>query len=330
MTTAEIYKGGYFAKKFKLEQNFSVQDKMGLYRYGMSLFPNTYRNFSPGLDPQTKKPITGLDPNSKDILAIRDEKVRTELQNKVIEFKKEIEDYLGDPGILDPRGKYWKEFVFTIQVDKSGKLLLDSANGYNELDPANNPYHKLILCVMLSNDFLPTSRKEAGEPKWVDEKLLLTTEDEVQEDSKESNRREKEKYKYINELFGDNSQYERAFEIAYAMGIQPKPGVSAELLESNIVKAIKDDKLRDAFISKCKLKNEELAVENIFQRGVEYDIVRRNKEFDLWAWGGQNYKDTKEKSVEYLKSPANASKLQDLKEAVDKLKEKKFKSIKQN
>jgi hypothetical protein len=181
MTTAEIYTGGYFAKKFKLEQNFSVQDKMGLHRYQMALFPNTYRNFSPGLDPQTKKPVTGLDPNSKDILAIKDDKVRTELQNKVVALKKEIEDYLGDPGILEPRSKYWKEFVFTIQVDKSGKLLLDSANGYNELDPASNPYHKLILCVMLSNDFLPTSRKEAGEPKWVDEKLLLTTEDEVEQ-----------------------------------------------------------------------------------------------------------------------------------------------------
>src|SRR5688572_28898564 len=109
MTTEQIFNGGYFSKTYKLEQNSSVQDKMGLHRYGMALFPNTYRNFSPGLDPQTKKPVTGLDPNSKDILAIRDDKKRTELQEKVVALKKEIEDYLGDPGILDARSKYWKE-----------------------------------------------------------------------------------------------------------------------------------------------------------------------------------------------------------------------------
>jgi hypothetical protein len=172
------------------------------------------------------------------------------------------------------------------------------------------------------NGYLPKSKKESYSSGFRDAKFFLTTEEEVEKESEETIRREILKGKYLSELFGDKVNYERAWEIAYYMGLKPKKGASETKLQADLYMAVTDKVLRDEFIRACQMDNEDIQIANLFKQGVSLDLVRYDGGIKCYTFGATNLRETEAQSVDYLKTPGMSTALAQLREAVNKRKAK--------
>lgn len=317
------------SKSYTLEPKIKKGDLQGLDLENVSKHVGTSLFLFPKYNDRTGKYITGLDVNSSDVLSLPVEKRKAE-QEKIREVKEELEAYFGQPGLLDPTSDFWLTFGITVTTDVNKKTYIELEGKVFDLSPTQNPLHKLALIVLGANDYLPKSRKEAGNPHYKDAKFLLTTNEEINKDAKENVRKEIARGNELFKLFGDKVNYERAWEIAYFMGlINPhKQSISQEVLQQDLYMATKVPSELDKFLKACSLSNEDLLIYNIFKQGVQYDLIRYNGEIKLYTYGAANLRDTEDASIEYLKTPGMATTLAQLREAVDKRKKKKNPKLK--
>lgn len=304
------------SNNYKVEPKIKKGDQTGLDNYGVSSFPGTSKIYHASFD--GRKFITGLDINSRDVLLIKDEKLRKKKQDEITQLKSEIESYLAQPGILDPTSEYWDSFSVIINTGQDLKTTIEIDGKSFSLEPNNNPMHRLALIMLDANGFLPKSKVEASDPVFKDAKFFLTTQDEEDKDSEAYVNREIAVGKYLSLLFGDKVNYQRAFEIAYFLGLKPKNGMSEAALKKNLYLATKDRNFAEQFISACEMENDEIAIANLFKKGVALDVIKYNGSEKLYYRGGVNYRSTERESIEFLKNPNTSMELAQLKEAVEK------------
>jgi hypothetical protein len=307
---------------YTLEPKLTKGDLQGLDKEGLSKHVGTSMFLFAKYNPRTNKFTTGLDINSRDVLSLP-EKERVKKQQEIAQVKESLESYFGKPGLLDANSPFWDEFGITITTGQNKETYIELEGKVFDLNPTENPLHKLALIMLDANDYLPKSRKEAGSPKYKDAKFLLTTNQEIEKDAKENVRKEIARGNELFKLFGDNVNYERAWEICFYMGLNPKFNVSAELLQQDLYMVTKVPSELDKFLKACTLSNEDLLIANMVKQGIQYDLIRYNGEIKLYTYGAANLRDTEDGSIEYLKSPAMATVLAQLREAVDKRKKKK-------
>lgn len=317
------------SKTYTLEQKPKRGDLSGLDNYGMSKMPGTSTFFFAQFDDVSKKYKTGLDINSREILSLKDTVERKNRQDAIKQIIEDVEAYYGQPGILNnspklddagnPTANFWDRFGITVTVGQNLKTYIEVDGKTFTLNPTTNPIHRLALIVLDANDFLPKNKVDAGSPHYHDAKFLLTTEEEEEKESKETIRKEIARGKYLSVLFGDSVQYERAWEIAYFLGLKPKNGVGESKLQEMLYMATKEPMFLNTFIKVSEMENEEIITANLFKKGVNLGIIKYNAGDKTYFRGGINYRDTEDGSIELLKTPAMATELAQLREKVIKL-----------
>lgn len=319
------------SKNYSLEVKINKGDLQGLDKEGLSRHVGTSRFLFARYNPISKKYVTGLDPTAKEVLSLPVKEREKKIQ-EIKEVKDELEAFLGLPGILDASPKidtygnpipcFWDEFGVTVTTGQNKETYIELEGKVFNLSPSENPLHKLAVIMLDANDYLPKSRKDAGDPRYKSAQFLLTTNDEVEKDSKETVRKEIARGAELHKLFGDKINYERAWEIAYYMGLKPKRGVGEAKLQEDLFMATKEPHYLDLFLKACSLDNEDILTANIFKQAVALDLIRYDGAIKLYTFGATNLRDTEDKSIEYLKTPGLATPMAQLREAVNKRKAK--------
>lgn len=309
---------------YKLHPKTDVKDEIGLYNYGFVTFPGG--SYAPGvyLDKTTGKYLTGLDEFASDILTIRDAEKRKAKQEEIKQRREQLESKFGQPGLLSANNsEFWDRFLIPINVGLDGTITIDGAT---EFDPTNNPRHELMLIVAKANKLFAFGKEEASSPEHRNDKFFLTTEDEEDKVNKSNVKTERARNVELSKLFdGDTKNYNRAWEIAYFLGLKPKKNTSESSLELLLDTATKvDSKLRDKFLEACEMDNEDLTVSNTFKKAVALNIVKVQTVDNekLYYRGGVNYRPTEADSIKMLKMPEMLTEYTGLTEEVRKAESK--------
>ena len=309
---------------YKLHPKKDVKDEVGLHNYGFVTFPGGC--YAPGVyyNKDTGKYLTGLDEFASDILTIKDAEVRKAKQAEIKAKREQIEAKLGQPDLLIATNhEFWDRFLIPINVEIDGTITIDGASDF---DPENNPRHELMLVVAKANKLFAFGLEEANSPEYRNDKFFLSTEDEEDKVNQSNVKSERTRQVELSKLFdGDTKNYERAWEIAYYMGLKPKKKTSESSLELTLDTATKvNPRTRDQFLEACKLTQEDLVIANTFKKGVALNIVRVQtvENQKLYYRGGVNYRPTEEDSIKLLKMPEMITELTGLLEEVRKAESK--------
>ena len=298
----------------KVFQKPQKGDPIGLDNYELSKFPHTGDYLTPLFDDRTGKYMTGLDEFDPVILAIKDPEVRKAEQAKAKEFKRQLEELTGLD--LGPKNyEFWDNYVIPFVVDIKGNV--------REFHPETNPMDSLALIILKRRGDIPFSKAEMHDPRYKDAKFYLTTNEEETVFNKSKIRIERERNLKMADLFSsEESNYDRAWNICYYLGLKPRKGCSFDILEENLelftTEGNKKENTLDSFLEACKLSNSDLLTANSVKRAVVYNIVKFNPADKVYYRGGVNYRQSEKESIEYLKSPEMASELAELLTAVKK------------
>jgi hypothetical protein len=194
-----------------------------------------------------------------------------------------------------------------------------SVNGHdNYLRPAINHKDALALIVLMNRPDFPKSKKDISKPEFKDARYYLTTDEELDTVVKAKLSDKKKVYVYLSELFKEGANKQKPWEIAFYMGIVKKQTVSVEELELKIDTAINSSpEVMAKFLEACELTDSELQLWNMFEKGIEYGIIRYGKD-GMYYRGSVNYRATKAESIEYLQMPNMITELAALREEVQK------------
>ena len=125
-------------------------------------------------------------------------------------------------------------------------------------------------------------------------------------------------------LFEESKNKQRAWEIAFKLGLVNKQKVDAEVLEMKMQDAIFNDKTGktlEAFLDACELDNATLAIHNMFQQAINIGVVRVSPD-GYYHRGHNNYRKTKHESISYLMSAGMETELGELRSEVEGRKKK--------
>lgn len=289
-------------------------DPIGLDFYKLSKFPQTGDNFPPLFDHDTKKYLTGLDETDPLILRITDRVEREKKQAEVIAKRKQLEALTGYN--LDAKNyEFWDSYTIPLIVDINGHI--------REFKPETTPLDYLALIVLKRRGDIPFSQGEMNDPRFKDSKFYLSSDDEQVSFNKGKIRLERERSIKMAELFGsEESNYDRAWNIAYFLGLKPKKGCSFDKLEEDVelytTEGNKKENALDKFLEATKMSVEDLLIANSFKRAKSYNIVKFNATDKLYYRGTINYRGTDWESIEYLKTPEMSGELHELLSLVKK------------
>jgi len=289
-------------------------DPIGLDNYDLSKFPNTGDYLTPLFDARTGKYLAGLDEYDPQILAIKDPEERKRQQERVKELKKQLEELTGLD--LNPKNyEFWDNYVIPFVVDIKGNV--------REFHPDLNPMDSLALIVLKRRGDIPFSKAEMYDPRYKDAKFYLTTNEEEVIYNKGKIRLERERNLKMADLFSsEESNYDRAWNIAYYLNLKPRKGCSFDKLEEDLelytTEGNKKENTLDNFLEACKLSNQDLLTANSFKRAVVYNLIKFSPADKVYHRGGVNYRATEKESIEYLKTPEMAGELTEVIAAVRK------------
>lgn len=308
-----------FSKVYTLEQKVNLDDTTDLQKYGMSKFPGSSTLLVAGYNHVSGKFKTGLDINAPEVLNIQDKDERAKAIKEITEIKEELEAFYGAPGRLNANSDFWDSYGIPITVGRNKETYIDLGNGRSKtLNPSVNPLHKLALIVIVANDSIPLSKNLSYEPEYHGAKFVFTTEEEETKLSAASVRTDIARSTQLGKLFGDEVQYERAWEIAFFLGLKPKKECSSDKLQEDLYTATKEQNFAKRFIAACNLSNEDISTANIFKKAISLNIVKYNGTDKTYFRGGINYRETEDDSIELLKTSAMSMELAQLRELVNK------------
>lgn len=312
-----------YSKVYRVEA-IPSKDSKELAEKGLSTFPGVTQYLSASWNDTLKKyENTGFDENSPYVLQLPADR-REEAKKRIIAKREELEALIGKEGYLKPTSDAWLSELCITEIEV-GQDLKVRVNGHtNELRPAENYKDAITLTLIMNSKTFPKSKADISKPEYRNAKFYLTTSDETAHFTKEALQKKKKGYVKLSELFDSGKNKQRAWEIAFKMGLVNKQKVESEVLEQRIHDAIfldKTGKTLEAFLEACEMDNAKLLVYNMFQQGINMGVVRVNAD-GHYHRGAANYRKTKQESVELLMSPGYEVELGELRSEVDARKKK--------
>ena len=290
----------------KVHQKINKFDQLG--QWNLSKFPGTGDYITPLFDSSLNRYLTGLDENDPIILRIKDKTEKEKKQKEVREKREYLENVIG----LDLTYKnetFWDSYVIPFVVDVKGTI--------RTFNPEINPNDELALIILKRRGDVPFSKKEVNDPRYKDAKFYLATDQEEEGFNKTKIRLERQRNVEMTKLFDNEvTGYDRAWNIAYYLGMKPKKNQSFEKLEEDVeiytTEGNKYENTLEAFFNACKLSDEDLLIANTFKKAVAYQIIKFNQTERLYYRGNVNYRDTDVASIDYLRTPEMSGELAEL------------------
>lgn len=315
-----------FSKNYRIE-SIPSKEHGELAKRGIGVYPGSTFTYAAKYDYVLGRyKNTGLDEKAPEVIALEPKK-REEMQKWILDQRKELENLIGIDGYLDvSKDQGWNSELCMVTVEV-GQDLKIRVNGHdNILRPMENHKDKIALFILFNNANFPKSKHELGDPQYRNAKFYLTTDGEVSEITKGKIQKTRKAHTLMNELFGQEKNAKKAWEVAFYMGLVKKQSVTAEELEISLDTAIFSDTTGETlnkFIEACELGNDGLLVYNMFMKGINTGIVRITPD-GYYHRGHVNYRKSIEESISMLLSVDMQVELASLREEIMK------KSKKQN
>jgi len=290
----------------KAYQKVNKFEQLG--QYNLSKFPNTGDYYGPLYDDNLRRYLTGLDENDPIVLRIPDKKERETRQAEIIETRQRLEALIGTD-LTYKNEPFWNGYLIPMVVNMRGDV--------RTFDADVNPLDELALIVLKRRGEIPMSKAEMHDPRYKNAKFYLTTDVEETSFNKVKIRADRKRGNLMTELFdSESANYDRAWNIAFYLGLKPKKGQSFDKLEEDLeLFTTVGNELENSlekFFDAMKLSNEDLIVANSIKRAYSYGIIKYNKTDKLYYRGGLNFRPTIEESIVYLKTPELSSELTDI------------------
>ena len=312
-----------FSKVYRIEA-IPSRDSEELARKGLGTFPGVTQTVSAIWDDKLKKfANTGLDENAPEILRLPADK-KKEVQERVIAKREELESLMGMPGYLKPTSEAWLSDLCITEIEVGQDLKIRVNGHMNELRPAENYKDAISLAVIFANPSFPKSKADISDPEFRNARFYLTTSEETSNFNKTKIQKTRKANIEMAKLFEESKNKQRAWEIAFKLGLVNKQKVDAEVLEMKMQDAIFNDKTGktlEAFLDACELDNATLAIHNMFQQGINMGVVRVSPD-GYYHRGHNNYRKTKHESIAYLMSAGMETELGELRSEVEGRKKK--------
>lgn len=311
-------------KEYKIEQKPKVGDTIGLEANGLSRHVGTFRSFGVSYNHLTRKYKTGLDEFAPEVKALPSGEYEDKVE-WIKATKNDLELQIGKVGILDAtNGDFWDVWKVDIEVGQDKKVKLFGS--HPQFLPNQYWEHKLALITLDANNDLPRSKKESYDPKFLDAQFYLTTTEEAVTMSQGRVKKNRQRNVEMSKLFptdgGEGGNFERAWSIAYLLGVQKEMNVGIEKLEEVMEIFTIQPEYLDRFLSLCKLADAELAIDVIIKKAINYDVIKFNPVDKIYYRGGHNFRNNEADTSKYFKvnqgESSVARELAEISEAVRK------------
>jgi len=312
-----------FSRVYRIE-SIPSRDSEELAKKGLGTFPGITQIVSASWNDTLKKyDRTGFDENAPDVLRLPAEK-RQEVQKRIVAKREELESLIGIPGYLKPTSEAWLSNMCMVEIEV-GQDLKVRVNGHtNELRPSENYKDAISLALIMNNPTLPKSKADISKPEFRNAKFYLTTAEETSEFNKSKIQKSRKANIEMAKLFDEGKNKQRAWEVAFKLGLVNKQKVDSEVLEMRMHDAIFNDKTgktMEAFLEACEMDKNTLLIHNLFQQAINLGVVRVSPD-GYYHRGHTNYRKTKHESIGYLMSAGMEIELAELKSEVERRKEK--------
>lgn len=310
-------------KEYLVEQKVKKGDLIGLDKEGLALYPGSQRGFSVSYNPTTRRYKTGLDEFAPEVIAIKDTKARQEKIEWIKTTRQYLEEQAGQVGILDATNSdFWDLWCVWVEVDETKQVKV--MGSHPQFKPELYWEHKLALITLEANENLPLSKKDIGNPKWKDSPFYVTTKEEEATFTKERNKKERLRHVELNKLFGEGGAgFERAWSIAFLLGVQKEPNIGIEKLEEVLDIFTSQKEYLDSFLELCKRDNDDLAVDVIIRKAIDYDVIKFNPADKVYYRGGFNFRATADEVSKMFKQnmtdPSYAREFIEIRDKVGKI-----------
>lgn len=312
-----------FSKVYRVEA-IPSRDSDELAKKGLGTFPGITQTVTASWNDKLKKfSNTGFDENDPDVLRLPLEK-RKEVQERIVAKREELESLIGIPGYLKPNSEAWLSELCITEIEV-GQDLKIRVNGHdNELRPTENYKDAISLAVIFSNVNFPKSKSDISDPQYKNAKFYLTTSEETSSFNKGKIQKTRKANLEMAKLFDESKNKQRAWEIAFKLGLVNKQKIDSDVLEMKMHDAVFNDKTGktlEAFLEACAFDNATLAIHNMFQQGINMGVIRVSGD-GHYHRGHNNYRKTKQESIDYLMSAGMEVELAELRSEVEGRKKK--------
>jgi hypothetical protein len=312
-----------YSRVYRIEP-IPSRDSDELAKKGLGTFPGITQSISASWNDTLKKyDRTGFDENAPEVLRLPAEK-RKEVQERIVSKREELETMIGIPGYLKPTSDAWITDLCMVEIEVGQDLKIKVNGHINELRPAENYKDAISLALIMNNPVFPKSKSDISKPEYKNSKFYLTTSEETAEFNKSKIQKTRKANIEMSKLFDEGKNKQRAWEIAFKLGLVNKQKVDAEVLEMRMHDAVFNDKTGktlEAFLEACELDKNTLLIHNLFQQGINLGVVRVSPD-GYYHRGHTNYRKTKHESIGYLMSAGMEIELAELKSEVERRKEK--------
>jgi hypothetical protein len=312
-----------FSKVYRIEA-IPSRDSEELAKKGLGTFPGITQTVTATWNDKLKKfANTGFDENDTVVLRLPADK-RKEVQERIIAKREELETLMGMPGYLKPTSEAWISELCITEIEV-GQDLKIRVNGHtNELRPAENYKDAISLAVIFSNPTFPKTKSDIRDPEYKNAKFYLTTSEETTNFNKGKIQKTRKANIEMAKLFDEAKNKQRAWEIAFKLGLVNKQKVDGEVLEMKMQDAVFNDKTGktlEAFLEACEFDNATLTIHNMFQQGINIGVIRVSPD-GYYHRGHNNYRKTKQDSIAYLMSAGMEVEMAELRSEVEGRKKK--------
>jgi hypothetical protein len=312
-----------YSKVYRIE-SIPSRDSEELAKKGLGTFPGITQTVSASWNDRLKKyDRTGFDENAPSVMRLPAEK-RKEVQERIIAKREELESIIGIPGYLKANSEAWLNEVCMVEIEVGQDLKIKVNGNTNELRPAENYRDAIALSLIFNDPTFPKSKADISKPEYRNSKFYLTTSEETAEFNKSKIQKTRKANIEMAKLFDEGKNKQRAWEIAFKLGLVNKQKVDAEVLEMRMHDAVFNDKTGktlEAFLEACELDKNTLLIHNLFQQAINLGVVRVSPD-GYYHRGHTNYRKTKQESISYLMSPGMEIEMAELKSEVERRKEK--------
>lgn len=312
-----------FSKVYKIEAVPS-KDYKELAEKGLGKYPGTMQGVTASWNDTLKKyENTGFDENALAVLRTPTDK-RKDIQDRIIKKREELETLIGIPGYLKCTSDAWMSPLCMVEIEIGQDLKIRVNGKTNELRPAESYKDAITLSLLVNSPSFPKCKEDTSKPEFKNSKFYLTTDEETATFNKGKIQKTRRANIEMGKLFDDGKNKQRAWEIAFKLGLVNKQKVDAEVLEMKLQDAVFNDKSGktiDEFLDACALDSGTLLIHNLFRQGINLGVIRVSSD-GTYARGVVNYRKTIQDSIAYIMLAGNEGELGELKSEVEARKKK--------
>lgn len=288
-----------------IRPKLNAEDTIGLSKYGKSKWSGCVELIHPAYDERSKKWLTGLDEYDPTVLTLKTQSERTKRQEEIKELRESLERMTGE-NLSPTNDEFWS------------KEILSFSENTKPLTPYINARDRIKVEWLKRRGDVPFGNHDLYNPKYMDAKFYIETEDESINKRKSAKNLQKEA---LAASYNLENEHDKLWKICSLLNINKAYNISTESLINKLDEWIeRNKKYPDTIESLIELNKKtlhELEGLTVLQLALDFNLVNWDGRSKCYYRGGTTFGSTKDEAVKFLSDPENGHIFVEIKNAVD-------------